>query len=482
MKKNTNRLASWVLVLTLPTALFARDKLTIVHINDTHGQIEPVKAKDGSEYGGFARVAYVADSLETEAEAEGRGFLFLHAGDVLQGPPISNMHKGKLDFELLNEMGLDVMVVGNHEFDFGQTNLSELVTEAEFPILSANVFYEHGDFLVEQYEEYGRQYLVVVGLTTPGTPFGTHPDNVKGLVFASPDTAITDLIENKKYGEKDLIVALTHLGYYEDSLLAEQVPEVDLIVGGHSHTVLEEPREVNNALIVQAGARTVYLGKLEVEVKKGRIVDWEYDLILLSDSIPEDPGMAARIAEEAKVVDEKMGQPVGKTEVALVPGFTEAKDEMSLGDLLARLMQEETGADFAFFNQGGVRSTIFPGDITMKDILTALPFANTVVTMELTAEQVEELLNFNMAHGPHSGGTLHLAGVEYDIEDSSAVNIRICGQPIEKDRTYKIATNSFLAAGGDGYEVLKQGSGIYDTGTVDYTLLISYIEKVGIIK
>ncbi|MBD3285515.1 hypothetical protein GF359_03690 [candidate division WOR-3 bacterium] len=472
-----------LLALVLPVLLYPAKRLTIVHINDTHGQIEPIKAKDGREYGGFARVAYVVDSLRNEAEENNNPLLFLHAGDALQGPPISNMSKGKLDFELLNRMDLDAMVAGNHEFDFGQDNLESLESEAEFELLSANVLDEAGNFLFERYIESkaGRNSVLLVGLTTPATPSGTHPENVKGLVFTSPDTAMADNIQLLEYGEEDLIIALTHQGVYYDSLLALKVPEIDLIVGGHSHTVLEQPREINNALVVQAGASTLYVGKFDAKVKRGEITDWEYELILLADSIPEDTGIAKRIAAESKLVDEKIAQPLGKTEVSLVPGFCDKRDELSLGNLLARLIKEETGADFAFTNAGGVRASIHPGDVSLKNILTALPFNNTIVTMELTAEQVRQVLSTDIAHGPHSGGTLHLAGITYETENDSVVNINIEGNLLDESRTYRIATNNFLAAGGDGYEVLKQGCDFCDTGTAVNAVLASYVERKGTI-
>ena len=471
------------LIVAFPAFLFAGEKLTILHLNDTHGQIEAIQARDGKTYGGFGRVAYLVDSLRSEAEAEGRTFYFLHAGDALQGPPVSNMSKGKLDFELLNEMGLDAMVVGNHEFDFGQPNLDELVEIAEFPVLSANVVDELNNrpYQVFVEEKAGKERILLVGLTTEATPIGTHPANVEGLSFLPADSVIAALIDSLGYGERDFVIALTHLGLQADSVLAEQVPQIDLIVGGHSHTIIEEPRKIKNSLIVQAGARTVYLGKLEAELKKGSLKGYSYELIPLSGKIAEEPDMAARIAEAGEELNKQLGVPIGKTEIALVPGFTEAADELSLGDLVAEIMREETGAEFAFTNAGGVRAAIIPGDVTMKDVLTALPFSNTVVVMELSAEQVQELLDYNVSLGPHSGGTLHLAVVEYKEVEGKAMDISIGGKPLDPAKTYKIATNNFLAAGGDGYEILKQGQNIYDTGTGVNSLLVRYIEMVGTI-
>jgi 5'-nucleotidase/UDP-sugar diphosphatase len=191
--------------------------------------------------------------------------------------------------------------------------------------------------------------------------------------------------------------------------------------------------------------------------------------------------MAAEIAEESAKLDEKIGGIIGKTEIALVAGLDAGPDNIPIGDLLARLMLEETHSDVAFTNQGGVRAHIPKGDVRMKDILTALPFQNTIVTMDLAGGQLQALLDFNVSLGALSGGALHLAGVTYEVRDSSAVDVKVDGVPLDPTKTYRIATNNFLAAGGDGYEMLKQGANIYDTGTTVNSMLVGYIEKVGTI-
>lgn len=464
----------------LVSALGAKtERITILHLNDTHGRIEPVTAKDGHTYGGFARVSYLVDSLRTDAGERGATLYFLHAGDALQGPPLSNLTKGALDFLLLNRMGVYAMAVGNHEFDFGQANLAELhgTGQAKFPLVSANVVDSLGNTLFSA----GRAgKILVLGLTTQATPIGTHPDNVKGLRFLDPDSTAAEVLADWNTDEGP-VVALTHLGWCADSTLAANVPEIDVVVGGHSHSVFEEPKKVGSTLIVQAGAWGVYLGKLDLEVKKGKIKDWQYELILVSDSVPEDAEMAAFIASQAKKVDEELAVPLGKTEVALVQGWTDAEGERSIGDMLAEIMKEATGADFAFTNAGGVRAAINPGDVTMKDVLTALPFGNTVVVMELTGAQVQQVLDLDASYGRQAGGSLHLAGVTYDVQDGKAADIRIGGVTLDESRTYKIATNDFLAAGGDGYEMLKSGSDIYDTGTILNVLFSEYIKKAGVV-
>lgn len=476
-----------LLALILTTSLLPAERVTILHLNDTHGQIEAVEGRDGRLYGGFARIANLVDSLRTEASYEGSTVYFLHAGDALQGPPLSNLSGGSFDLELLNEMELDAMAVGNHEFDFGPENLYGLMELAEFPMLTANVMLDTVGLEVPVFQSHetdaaGNTRVVIIGLTTPRTPVGTHPDNVKDFSFSETEVAFRKELERVGGRSSDLVIALTHIGIRADSALAKAIPEIDVIVGGHSHTVLEEPSRVNNALVLQAGARTVFLGKLEANEEEGVISDWEYELILVSDSIGEDSRMAARIATRAEEVDARLDVPIGKTKKALVPGRARGRDEMSLGDLLAEVMMEETGADFAFTNAGGVRATINPGEVTMKDILTALPFGNTVVVMELTADQVQQVLDYDVSLAGQSGGSLHLAGITYSEQNGTAVDIEIGGESMDSGEAYQIATNNFLAAGGDGYEMLKNGSDIYDTGTAVNAMLVRYIEKVGTLK
>jgi 5'-nucleotidase/UDP-sugar diphosphatase len=479
----------------LPTLVLANEKFTIIHLNDTHGQIEPLKTRSGATYGGFARIAYLVDSLRKSAKASGSTLYFLHAGDATQGTPLSNITGGMLDMELLSDMGLTAMCLGNHEFDFGTANLDSAMAVAKFPMLSANIVDASGRRPYKAFieEKAGAQRVLIVGMTTEYAGISTSPDNVRGLSFLPADSVLKVLLDSLKYGDKDLIIALSHRGWEADSALASSEPRVDVIVGGHTHAILDEPTRVGNALIVQVGAKGVILGKLDLDVKKGKVVSCSGEQLEVSDSTPSDPKMAALIAAASAELEKKIGGRIGSTEIALVRGIgVDSAGTRSLGDFLAELMRKETNADVAFTNQGGVRADILPGDVSMKDVLTAIPFQNTIVTMELSGAELEKVLDYNVSLRGQAGGSLHLAGVtytpvflssaEYDPGDGKASGIKINGVTLDSAKTYHIATNNFLAAGGDGYEMLKLAKNIYDTGTLDNVILTNYIKKVGTIK
>ncbi len=475
---------SIVVSTVFPASLSAVEKLTILHLNDTHGQIEPIKDKDGNTWGGFGRIAYLVDSLGTEAKTARRRFYFFHAGDALQGPPLSNVFTGELDFNLFNEMGLTAMAIGNHEFDFGPKRIRELKNIARFPLLAANITDTMGTTPFQPFlqDSLDSERLLIVGLTTETTPVTTFPPNVQGFRFLNAETTLTDLLDSLGYGDRDIIIVLSHRGWQADSALAEKIHDLDLVIGGHSHTVIEKPALVAQTVICQAGAKGIYLGKVDLKIDDGKVTHWSGELIPITGAIKEDSALSAKIKEASATLDQKLRTPIGTTEVALVPGFeTGRKDVLSLGDLLARLMRDETKADIAFTNLGGVRSTIMPGPVSMLDILTALPFQNTVATIELTGEQVREVIGLNSSSESDAGGKLHLAGVELKKKSTGTVQTLIRGKPIESKKTYKIATNNFLARGGDGYTVLTRGKNSYDTGMTVNDLFVRYLERVGTI-
>lgn len=469
----------------LPVLALANEKFTIIHLNDTHGQIEPIKVRSGETYGGLARIAYLVDSLRKSAEESGSTLYFLHAGDATQGTPLSNISGGRLDMELFNEMGLTAMCLGNHEFDFGTGNLDSAMAVAKFPMLSANIVDASGKRPYQAFVEkkVGRQRVLIVGMTTEYAGVSTNPDNVRGLSFLPADSVLAFLLDSLKYGDKDLIIAVSHRGWEADSALALTEPRVDVIVGGHTHAILEEPTKIGNALIVQIGAKGIILGKLDFDVKKGKVAGYSGDLLEVSDSTPSDPKMTAEIAAASAELERKIGGRIGSTEVALVRGIgIDSSDVRSFGDLLAELMRNETNSDVAFTNQGGVRADILPGDVSMKDVLAAIPFQNTIVTMELTGSELQVILDNNVTIGPNAGGSLHLAGITYTPKDGKAADVKVNGVTLDPIKTYRIATNSFLAAGGDGYEMLKSARNIYDTGTFDNVIFTNYLKKVGTIK
>ncbi len=239
-----------------PTSSLPRARnLTILYFNDSHGHLEPWKPDEKSDatIGGIARIATVVERIRRENRALRRSTVLLQAGDILQGTPLSAVYQGEPDIECFNIMGVDAMTLGNHEFDFGKSNVAKLVERADFPILSANVFWTDGRPFARAstvVESNGLR-VGVRGLTTAETPSTTFPTNVADLTFDDPIRAARYAVPVLE-PHCDIVVALTHLGVPEDRRLAAAVPAIDVIVGGHTHAKLITPERVGNTVIVQA--------------------------------------------------------------------------------------------------------------------------------------------------------------------------------------------------------------------------------------
>jgi 5'-nucleotidase/UDP-sugar diphosphatase len=463
-------------------------KLTILHMNDPHAHYVPYEDRDFSDrIGGFAKAQTVIAEVQAKNKAEGRHTLILMAGDLLTGTPFSVVFKGKLGIELMNKMKFDAMAVGNHEFDYGQDNLLQNMKPLmKFPLLSANIKTEDGKHLFDSVFEKkfadSDTKVVVFGLTTPEAPITTHPKNVKGLVFGDPIPTAKDIL--KGVGTKDLVIALTHIGVLEDKKLAAACPRINVIIGGHSHTALTEPLKVGETIIGQAGAYARYVGKIDLDVKDGKIIDYKGELILLDDKIKQDPEIEGIIEGYRQQMDSSMQQVIGKSDVFLEGGrwAVRSGQETNLGRLISYTMASSAGTDAAIMNGGGIRASLKEGDITLSDIYTVLPFSATVVTMNLAAEDLLAVLQKSVQLPEGSGGKLQTYGIDYTVEGGK-VHIRKIGEkPFDAEKAYTLATNDFLAAGGDGYSILKEkGKNCYASGKLIADLLTDFIREKQVI-
>lgn len=457
--------------------------LTILHFNDFHGNVLVPESEEGEEepLGGIARLASAVDAIRAENQQRGVQTLVLVAGDVVQGTPLSTVFKGEVEFRALNALGVDACVVGNHEFDFGTPNLHTLVELAQFPVLSANIRRKSdGELAFESGRrfEVGPEIVAVIGLTTPETRVTTMPSNVANFDFEDPAEALGVQIEQLSAERDPLAIALTHLGEAQDRELAEQVAGIDVIVGGHSHTRLDEPVEVGNALIVQAGAYGEYLGRLDLTVSDGAVVDYEYELLPIDGSWAEQEEVAAVVAEYQGELSEAMQEVVGRTEVAL-DGVREhvRSRETNLGNAITDAMRLVSGAPIALENGGGIRASIDEGEITLEEVLQVLPFGNEVATVTLTGEQLREIIQRSVSEPAPFGGFLQVSGLKVVAEDGDLAELTANGEAIDPNGTYQVATNAFLLEGGDGYDTFTEGRDPYYVGTKLDTAFVQYLSE-----
>jgi len=436
--------------------------LTILHLNDLHGHLLPKPGREGKPAtGGMARIAKM---VSDEREKNPEGTLLLSAGDMFQGTPISSLFGGKPVIEVMNRMGFDAMTVGNHEFDQGMEAFDELRSAANFPFLSANIVDGKGRLLpgVKPYIILRKKGLkiAVIGIATPETHYAKKTGNLKGYRVSPVENILPGLIEKVRKKGAGPVIVLSHMGLDEDREMASVVKGIDLIVGGHSHTEVRTPVVVGTTFIVQAGYYGQQLGvmKISVNAASGKIVQYPGRRILRKVRAgPRDPCDAAVTAIIKKYDDRirgEFGRVVGETRVDLA----KRPYESNLGNLVCDAMRRATGSDVAIQNNGGIRTTIPKGKITLEQVYMLLPFENNLMTMELTGSQIAGILEQNA----RTRGMLQVSGLKvvYDLtapEGSRVKTLFIGGKPVEQTRSYRVTTNDFLAAGGDRFGIFREG-------------------------
>ena len=501
-------------------------RITILHTNDHHGRFWRSANK---EYGLAARKTLI-DAIRQEVKAAGGHTLLLDGGDVNTGVPESDMQQAEPDFRGMSRLGYDAMAVGNHEFD---TSLSVLQTQQKqwsaFPWLSANI-YRNGSRMFEPYRVFrlGPVKLAVLGLTTEDTSRMIDAQKFPGVSFTSPaDEALKIVPELRR--EADIVVAATHMGHYTDGRhgsnapgdveLARAVPGIDLIVGGHSQNVvcmLAEnirndayepggacaPDRQNGAWIVQAGEWGKFVGRADFEYRDGALHLLKYTLIpvnlrktltgaagknrpaqLAGPEIAEDQGMLALLQPYQERGAASLSVPVGRTDGVFDGERASIRSKpTNLGALITTAMREVTRADFAIVSSGGIRDSLPMGPISYRHLLQVHPFGNRIVTVTMTGAQVRDYLGTVAAKQPGSGAFPQYSGLHFIRLAGMPQEIRINGKPLDPNATYRMAINSFIARGGDGYPDITTHAGYADTGRIDADVLREFIARRDVVR
>ncbi len=378
--------------------------LTVLTVNDFHAHLLP----DEQDTGGAARIAAYFKQIRSQ---EGH-VLILNAGDMVMGTPVSSIFKGVPIFHVLNHWGIDAGVIGNHEFDYGWERIEEFKRIANFPLLCANAFVMGTDGTMKKVGDsdyriftFSKLRVGVIGVVTEHTPKMATKFAVKDVHFTPSVDALKGLIPEVSK-QCDVIVALTHIGFNNDQNLAQQIEGIDLIVGGHSHTKLDEAKVVNGIPIVQADDNGRFIGRIDLkaDTEKDRIVDLSYRLIPVNKEIESDPETSKTVREWEKKVEEIVDRPLGIAETNL-----SARDMMVLAEAA---FLETTGADYAHQNSGGTRGGISQGEFAYRTIWNIFPFENILVTATCKGKDLPKHF-----YGHH---------------------------PCDPEQTYTIVTNSFI--------------------------------------
>ena len=497
-----------------------RDKtyrITILHTNDHHGRFW--KNSDG-EYGMAARKTLI-DTLRADVAAAGGYSLLLDGGDVNTGVPESDLQDAVPDFKGMNLLGYDAMAVGNHEFDKPPIVLRMQRDLAKFPMLAANI-YSGGERMFAPYKIFnlGGVRVAVMGLTTEDTQKMAHPDNMRSIEFRNAVAeAAKEVPELRK--QADVVIAATHMGHYEngnhgsqapgDVEMARTVNGLDLVVGGHTQNpacmkaenIVDrayvpgtecKPERQNGAWIVQAHEWGKYVGRADFEFRNNEFKLVKYALIpvnlkktvraadgktskqVYTTEIAEDKDMLALLSPYQEFGQQKLLVKVGSVDASMNgERDTVRRQPAALAVLIGQAMMAKTGANFAVMNAGGVRDSLPAGELTYKDVLKVHPFGNTVVTVDLSGKEVIDYLSVIAKITAGSGAFPQFAGISLAIDGGTVSNVAVQGAPIDLSKTYKMAINNFVAAGGDGYPKMTAHQSFVDTGFVDADALRGFI-------
>ncbi|KNF09708.1 bifunctional UDP-sugar hydrolase/5'-nucleotidase periplasmic precursor UshA [Gottschalkia purinilytica] len=463
-------------------------EIIIVHTNDTHSRLK----EDESEGMGFAKIATKIKALKSSNP----NVLLLDAGDTLHGKPISSISKGESVVEVMNTVGYDAMVPGNHDFNYGQDRLLELSKKMKFPLISSNIIKEDRSKYLTSYviKEVDGIKIGIFGLSTPETTYKTNPKNVKGLTFKNPIESAKEMVSELKEKRVDVVVALTHLGLDESSIdtsqkVADNVSGIDLIIDGHSHTTLEKGKWVGNTLIAQTGDYDKNLGIVTLKFEGNKVTSKEAKLFTKEEAKLLNPDKSvldiiSKIEEDNKKITSQI---IGKSNKRL-DGERESvrAGETNLSNLITDAMIKYSGADIAITNGGGIRASIEAGEITKGNIIDVLPFGNYAVLKEIRGSNIVKALEHGTSDYPKSKGAFpQVGGLTYTLnlfksKGNRVTNVKVNGVPIDLNKSYKVVTNDFMAAGGDGYTMLEDEKLLLELPALD-EIVIEYIQQLEIV-
>ena len=445
----------------------------VLYTTDFHGAMEPIRRGARSRGGSAALAGRIGALRDENAE----GTVLLDGGDVFQGTMISNLAYGRPVVEQMNRLGYTAMAIGNHEFDWSVDTLVRRIDTMRFATLGANIT----EAATGRRPRWARSDTLVVrrgvrvgvfGLAYPRTPTVTLPRNVAALRFGDDSTAAAAFPHSLRGRGADVVLACGHIPGTQDSTgvvsgdlarLARGVPGVDAWLGGHSHTWVDG--EVRGIPTLIPGSRGEAIGvcDLVVDPVRDRVAERHHRLVSVwVDETAPDSTIAALVARWGRDVERQAREPIGVSSLRL---GRERGGESAIGSFVADVMRAVTGADLALQNNGGLRAELPQGTVTRSDLYEVMPFDNTIVTVELTGAEIRRLLE----EGLMRERVMQVSGIRYRFDLGRLSGSRVTalldgeGRPLDERRTFRVAVNDFMAAGGDDLATLTQARRRVDT-------------------
>ncbi|MDY3118430.1 MAG: 5'-nucleotidase C-terminal domain-containing protein [Peptoniphilus sp.] len=486
-------------VIAGPASVFAASwdtetkTITLLHTNDVHGHVTAEYDKDKKlTHIGYAKVKTYADSIKNA--------VLLDAGDVTHGTAIAGIENGKGVIDLMKAMGYKAMVPGNHDFNYGYQALVDFKNQAAslkegestFDILAANIIKNTGvnDFKGQTLLDVNGVKVGIFGITTEETKVKSNPKNTEGITFLNPVEVARAQVKSLKEQGANVIVMLAHVGVDDATVvkttdIAKAVDGIDVIIDGHSHTKLPEGKVVNNTLIAQTGQQLENLGEINITLRGKEIISKTATLrdAAFFENVEENSAIAKQVNDKFEANKSKLEKVVGTTAVTLDGEREHVRtQETNFGNLVTDAMREASKADVALTNGGGIRASIPAGSIEMTEIWTSFPFGNTIMKIEITGSDLLAALEYGVADAPAPEGKFpHVSGMtfKYDPKQEAGkrvFDVMVAGKALDPNKTYTLATNDFMAGGGDGYTMFAKGKKLGDYGM--YTeVLEKYFEE-----
>jgi 5'-nucleotidase len=481
------------------TIAWADYDLTILHTNDIHSRIESINKYDstcdaegeaeGKCFGGVARVKTKMDELRSQMDNQ--NVVVLDAGDPFQGSLFYTTYKGEAEAEFMESIGYDAMAVGNHEFDDGPEGLAKFVDAVSFPVVSGNLDLSKEKLLSGKVKNHlilevgGEKIGIVSALATDTVDTSSPGDNI---LFEDEIEALKADVAELEAAGVNMIIALNHVGLSKDLEIAEAVEGIDVVIGGHSHSLMSNeiegamayPAMVGTTPVAQAYAYSKFIGKLTVSFDDdGNVTGAEGEPVILDASVIPDADMLARIAE--------MGAPIEEMKKRVVASTSDVVDgdrsvcrvtECPMGNLVADAMLDrvkDQGVTIAIQNGGGLRASIDAGEVTMGEVLSVLPFQNTLSTFDVSGQAIIDALENGVSQVEEVKGRFpQVAGLKFTWDASVAANEgRIQEVMVQSDGAfvsidpaamYSVVSNNYVRNGGDGYKMFKSAENAYDYG------------------
>ena len=473
-------------VIAGPVSVFAAPAeetktITLLHTNDVHGHMVAEYGKDKKLTNiGYARVKTYADSIKNS--------VLLDAGDVTHGTALAGIDNGKGVIDMMKAMGYKAMVPGNHDFNYGYQALVDFKNQAApangsgegFDILAANIIKNTGtnDFKGQTILDVDGVKVGIFGIATEETKVKSNPKNTEGITFLDPVEVARAQVKSLKDQKVDVIVMLAHVGIDDATVvktsdIAKKVDGIDVIIDGHSHTTLPEGKMVNNTLIAQTGYYLKNLGEINITLRGKNVISKTAVLrdAAFFEKIEENKAIAKKLNDMYEANKSKLEREVGTTAVDLDGEREHVRaQETNFGNMVADAMRAAAQSDVALTNGGGIRASIPAGKIDMTQVWTSFPFGNTIMKIEVKGADLLAALEYGVADAPAPQGKFpQVSGIRFKYDPKQEAgkrvyDVKVADKALDTEKTYTLATNDFMAGGGDGYTMFAKGKKLGDYG------------------